>query len=448
MQRQQARHTFAVALIGAITFGTAPLARADDKRPTPDFDGRGNPDADADSWALWIPRALLAPAYLVHEYAIRRPLGALVTHAERSRWISEIHDLITFGSREQYMIIPTAFYDFGLSPSVGARFTATGVFAPGNDLSARAATWGSSWLVASLGDHYQWSDRTSLATRIGFSRRPDYLYMGIGPDVRKSDRSRYGLQKLEAGSTFTHTTGDAELVVQAGARRVSVRAGSGGSGDPLLDDQIRDQMIEAPAGYDAPYTALYQRVALTLDSRSSQPRPGTGARLAVYGESDFDVTSARRWTKYGASLGGAIDVNGHDRTLKLQLAADFADPFHDDMSRAVPFTELATLGGDSMQGFVGGWMRGRSTVMAELAYTWPVWFMLDGTLHVSAGNAFDGHLAGFAPDKLRLSTDVGIAMIGNKDSGLEILVGLGTETIEQGGHINSFRFAFGTRRGF
>jgi len=87
-------------------------------------------------------------------------------------------------------------------------------------------------------------------------------------------------------------------------------------------------------------------------------------------------------------------------------------------------------------------------VMAELAYTWPVWFMLDGTLHVSAGNAFDGHLAGFAPDKLRLSTDIGIAMIGNKDSGLEILVGLGTETIEQGGHINSFRFAFGTRRGF
>lgn len=39
-------------------------------------------------------------------------------------------------------------------------------------------------------------------------------------------------------------------------------------------------------------------------------------------------------------------------------------------------------------------------------------------------------------------------MIGTKESGLEILVGLGTETIEQGGHINSFRFAFGTRRGF
>jgi len=29
-----------------------------------------------------------------------------------------------------------------------------------------------------------------------------------------------------------------------------------------------------------------------------------------------------------------------------------------------------------------------------------------------------------------------------------ILVGLGSETFEQGGHINSFRLAFGTRRGF
>ena len=448
MQGQKLPLAFALALIGAITLGAAPLARGDDKRPVPDYDGRGNPDAD-ESWAVWIPRAVLTPAYLVHEYAVRRPLGALITRAERGRWMSTIHDLLTFGSREQYMVIPTAFYDFGLSPSVGARFTATGVGAPGNDISARAATWGRDWLVASLSDHYRWSGETSLAARVGISRRPDHLYMGIGPDVRKSDRSRYGLQKLEAGSTFTHTTGDAQIVVQAGARRLGFRAGqSSSSSDPMLADQIDDQKIEAPPGYNAPYTALYQRVAITLDSRSLQPRPGTGARLALYGESDFDITSDRRWTKYGASLGGAIDLNGHDRTLKLHIAADFVDPFHSQMSE-VPFTELATLGGDdSMQGFVSGWMRGRSAVMAELAYSWPVWSYLDGTLHLSIGNTFGDHLAGFGPEKLRLSSDIGITMVGPRDGGLEILVGLGSETFEQGGHINSFRLAFGTRRGF
>src|ERR1041384_1719866 len=62
MQRQQARHTFAVALIGAITFGTAPLAHGDDKRPTPDYDGRGEPGAAAASWAPRTPRAAPPPA--------------------------------------------------------------------------------------------------------------------------------------------------------------------------------------------------------------------------------------------------------------------------------------------------------------------------------------------------------------------------------------------------
>jgi hypothetical protein len=447
MQGQTFRRVFAVALIGAITFGAAPLARGDDKRPVPDYDGRGNPDADAGSWALWIPRAVLAPAYLVHEYGVRRPLGALITRAERSRWLSALHDLITFGSREQFMVIPTAFYDFGLSPSIGARFTAIGVGAPGNDISAHAATWGRAWLVASLRDQYRWSGNTALTTRVDFSRRPDHLYMGIGPDVRKSDRSRYGLQKLEAGATLSHTAGDAQLVVQAGVRRVAVRPGSG-VGDPALADLIRDEEMAAPTGYDAPYTALYQRVALTLDTRSREPRPGTGARLAVYGESDFDVAADRRWTKLGASLGGALDLNGRGRTLKLQLAADIVDPFDGAMTDTVPFTELASLGGDTMQGFVTGWMRGRSTVMAELAYTWPVWAYVDGAVHLAAGNAFGEHLAGFAPDKLRVSADIGVAMVGSPSGGLEILVGLGTETLEQGGHINSFRFAFGTRRGF
>ena len=51
------------------------LARADPKRPVPDYDGRGNPDSDGDSWELWIPRVMLSPVYVAHEYLIRRPIG-------------------------------------------------------------------------------------------------------------------------------------------------------------------------------------------------------------------------------------------------------------------------------------------------------------------------------------------------------------------------------------
>src|SRR5512140_1027513 len=75
------RIAVALALVG-----TGAPVWSDPKRAVPDYDGRGNPDADGGHWALWIPRVLLAPVYVAHEYLIRRPVGAFVTHAERAHW--------------------------------------------------------------------------------------------------------------------------------------------------------------------------------------------------------------------------------------------------------------------------------------------------------------------------------------------------------------------------
>jgi hypothetical protein len=56
--------------------GTSHVARADATREVPDYDGRGNEDAHPDSWALWIPRVVLSPLYVISEYVLRRPIGA------------------------------------------------------------------------------------------------------------------------------------------------------------------------------------------------------------------------------------------------------------------------------------------------------------------------------------------------------------------------------------
>jgi hypothetical protein len=114
----------------------------------------------------------------------------------------------------------------------------------------------------------------------------------------------------------------------------------------------------------------------------------------------------------------------------------------------VPFTELASLGSGMMPGFVDGWMIGRSATAAQLSYTWPVAVWLDGEARLSAGNAFGDRLEGFALDKLRLSGDFGVTTIGARDEGLELLFGLGTETIEHGEHITSVRLTIGSRQGF
>ena len=95
------------------TIASTSLAHADDpKRDAPDYDGRGNPDADSGSWVLWIPRVVLFPFYVVYEYGIRKPVGAFVTRAERDHWADTIEGLFTFGPEGNNVIYPTALFDF------------------------------------------------------------------------------------------------------------------------------------------------------------------------------------------------------------------------------------------------------------------------------------------------------------------------------------------------
>src|SRR4051812_6973761 len=88
----------------AIALATSSIVAADPKRDVPDYDGRGNPDTDSGSWALWIPRVALSPLYVVNELVLRRSLGALVTTAERHHWVNSIADLFTFGARGNFVI--------------------------------------------------------------------------------------------------------------------------------------------------------------------------------------------------------------------------------------------------------------------------------------------------------------------------------------------------------
>jgi len=421
-------------------------AAADPKRELPDYDGRGNEDADGGSWALWIPRAVLAPLYVVSEYALRRPLGLLVRAAERGRWIENVSEAFTFGPQNDYLLVPTVLFDFGLLPSVGLYFSGDNVFAPGNTVKLHVATWGPRWLDATALDRYTWNaGRSTLSARIDFRRTEDGVYLGTGPDVTRATRSRYGLQRLDGHVSFKHAlAAESSLALYAGARAISYREGEC-CGDPSLTSRIADGSLAMPAGYGTAYTSLYQRAELTLDSRAPRPAPATGVYMSLHGEPNFDVRNGRSWIRYGGVIGGVIDVNSHERAVGLKLGADFVDPLEGGV---VPFNELASLGSDLMPGFVDGWMLGRSVIAAQLSYTWPVAVWLDGEARFAAGNAFDERLTGFAPGKLRLCGDVGVTSIGARDQGFEILVGLGTETIEHGEHITSFRLAFGSRRGF
>jgi len=428
-----------------VTLSGVSHVRASPARDVPDYDGRGNEDAHPTSWARWIPRVILSPFYFVNEYVLRRPIGWLITKAEREHWIDAAIDTFTFGPQHDYVLYPTALFDLGMVPSVGLFFSGDNTLFTGNSVIAHVATGGPKVVTATVVDRFTSPDGgTRVTARIDFRRQVDLLFLGTGPDVTSATRSRYGLQQLDGHISYKRRLwGEAGVGLAAGARTIGYLQGNC-CGDPSLDARIADGSLMAPPGYGAAYTAGYQRADVVLDSRAARPAPGTGGYLRLAEETDSNIGRDRVWIKYGGVVGVAYDLDDQQRTLKLEVAIDNVDP----VKGAVPFNELASLGSELMPGFVTGWMTGRSTFATQLAYSWPVAVWLDGETRFSAGNAFGDHLTGFELQKMRLSGDLGVMTIDARDEGLEVLFGLGTETIEQGAHVTSVRLTVGTRGGF
>jgi len=387
---------------------------------------------------------LLAPVYLVHEYLIRRPLGALVTRAERGRWADSVQGLFSVNAGDT-LLAPTGRFDLGLLPSVGLYVTSDHLLARGNSVRLYAATWGRPWIDVTAADRYSYDHGDGLVEgRFELRRTEDNLFVGIGPDATSATRARFGLERIEGSVAFVRRLAGASMFrATAGVHRIAFVGGTC-CDDPSLDSEIASGAVMAPPGYGTAYTAFFGRAEIALDTRRPRPEPGDGVYVRVTGDTSATVDD-RVWIRYGADAGAAYDLTGHRRIVTLRAAVELVDPLH---GQDVPFVELASAGGDLMPAFVPGWMIGRSTAAAQLGYTWPVWLWLDGQARVSVGNAFDAHLRGFDPAKLRLSADLGITMSRRYDLAFEVLAGIGTETFEQGGGITSVRVTVGSRRAF
>jgi hypothetical protein len=425
------------------------VCRADAKRDVPDYDGRGNPDTDADSWALWLPRVLLFPLYATNEYLMRRPLGAAFVRVERDRWTDAVAEVFRFGEGGKSTLVPMAAFDLGLRPSVGAYIARDDLLARGNRVAIRASTWGSRWIDVAAADRYAIDRADRVELRGELERAEDELFVGLGPDATDATRSRYGLARIDGELGFRRQLSDtAWLDAGSGLRHTEFLDGAC-CGDPSLDARTARSELMAPPGYREPFTAGFARIELGLDTRRPRPEPSRGGFARIHARPSVAAGGGGSWIAYGGVVGGALDLTGHRRTLTAELALDFVDPMsRGPMSGGVPFTEYPVLGGDAMAGFVAGWLTGRSTAAAQLAYRWPIWLGLDARTRLALGNAFGDHLAGLASRALRLSGDVGLTTGTDRDRnpGFELLLGVGTETFEQGGHVTSVRIAIGSRQ--
>ncbi|HUJ57554.1 MAG TPA: hypothetical protein VLX92_03665 [Kofleriaceae bacterium] len=411
----------------------ARAALADPKREKPDYDGRGNPDAHAGSWVLWIPRVLLWPPYAVDEYLLRRPLGALVTTAERSGWIGALASAATHTGRTH--VVPIARFDRGERPAVGADVSVHGTWRDDDVASVGATTWGVDQYAAEVRDRLAY-DRgaASLELRAGYARSIDNAFFGLGPDAHVA--SRFGLARGGAGLGYARRLAPAlELAAESGVEHVAFVGGSC-CDDPSLADQIARGALAAPPGYGDAYALAHQRAELAVGDPQA-----LGASLRLYGDARFRLDRAGVWVRYGLRARGAIDLDGHHRVLAILAGIDLVDPLQHE---AVAFTELASPADELMPAFIPGWMLGRSAAAAQLAYRWPIWVYLDARLRIALGNAFDAHLDDFALGELRASADFSLVVTASHAHPIELVIGAGSDPLDDGVHVATVRVLVGT----
>jgi Omp85 superfamily domain len=435
-------------LLGAALLAPGVAQAAAPKRDVPDYDGRGGEPTTAGDVAIWVPRIALAPAYAVSEFVIRRPLGAIITAAERGNVPKVLYDFFAFGPDHKAGFAPVAFLDFGFNPSVGVYLFWDDAIFDGHDLRFHGTTWGSDWLAGVLTERFRFHGKDSLTLNFTGIRRPDLLYFGTGASTLEGDKARYGLDKLEAAALLdVHLWRASRVQAGMGLRSVTFYDGHFQE-DPNVDQQVAIGAFALPPGFARGYTAETNHLLVAVDSRLPHPAPGSGVRVEAQGEQGSDVrrTPGASWLRYGATAAAYADLNDHGRVVSLAATTIFADPLS---SEPVPFTELASLGGSGpLRGFLPGRLLGRSAAALVAHYRWPVWAFIDGSLQAGVGNVFDEHLQDFKPKLLRFSSAIGIETVGSPDSSLEILFGVGSETFDRGAQVDSIRFVVGTNRGF
>jgi hypothetical protein len=423
-------------------------AGAPAKRELPDYDGRAEPPTTASDVALWVPRVLLFPAYLTSEYLLRWPIGTATAAAERAHVPRILYDFFTFGPDHQAGFAPLVSFEVGFKPSAGLYFFWDDAFAAGNDLRFRGSFSTGHWLAGTITDRLRLSDRHGLVFKVSARRRPDNTFFGIGPRTTQSLVSRYGQDIVDGNGAFdVRLWRTSRLQLGAGLRRSRVYHGDFRS-DPSVEERAAAGAFPLPDGFGETHGVEYHWLFAALDSRLPRPAPGSGVRLELESEQDNELGGplGTGWIRYGGAAGAFVDVNGHNRVVSCSVSALFADPLG---GQAIPFTDLVTLGGGvAARGFFPGRLTDRSAAIATLAYQWPIWTWLDGSIQAAVGNVFGPHLRGFDPADLRLSGVIGFESSGSRDSSFELLVGFGTETFGEGARADSIRLVVGTNRGF
>jgi hypothetical protein len=430
-------------LLALVVAGSSAPAGADvdvEKRPVPDYDGRGDPPTAAGDVLIWVPRVIVSPLWLVSEFVVRRPLGVLVTAIESHNVVERVSDVLGIG--QPIGLVPTFYYDLSVHPHFGLYFFWDGFLFASNALRATASA-GVDYLAATVTDRVTLGKELILTLRYNSSSRSDNIFYGIGSEINDDHRSRYEMRRLEGSAALDWGNVLHRIHVEGGERDIRF-GGDSCCDDPSLAQAVATGVYPFPFGFlDGGYQGPYGRVRVALDTRAQAPATGVG--VIFDGEIGSDLAHDRSWFRGGGSIGGSIDVHA-SRVFSLVVGAQFAEPLSGE---DVPFTELVALGGTGpLAAFPAGELVGRSDAYAVVSYEWPVWSYLVGVAHAGVGNVFGARLEDFDVDLLRFSTGIGLRSIGPPDHRFSFQIAFGTQPFDLGFKFDSIALVIGGVTGF
>jgi len=262
MTRSRSRETLVrtiqILAIAAHLSGRAIAATTPD-RELPDYDGRGGPPAPPGKALLWVPRVIFFPLYLTSEYLVRRPLGWLITNAERAQVPAALYNFFAFGPDHKAGFVPVAFVEFGFRPSFGIYAFWDDAGWTGHDLRLHASTGGNNWFAGSFTERFRLADRSHWTLNVSASRRPDYAFFGIGPLTSNDDRVRYGADAFDARAVVEiGLWRSSKIETAVGFRSAAFRRGYY-LGQATIEDRAAGGTLPLPDGYSEGYEAGFTR---------------------------------------------------------------------------------------------------------------------------------------------------------------------------------------------
>jgi outer membrane protein assembly factor BamA len=379
-------------------------------------------DDDAVEALLWVPRGLLRIPRLAIDASMR--LVVLAARAEEDYAVIDTVDDLMFNDARTFGVVPSAFYETGFKPSVGARVIHRNLFGDHEGLKVRGL------YAADEQQRYQLDlhsgDRFGALRLHGTAtyEHNDSLRFyglgttelvkrtrGIGPrPVFERDIATSARYAREVGSGALGVSGPlhprVNLGVTAQLRRRDLSAGD--YSDQRNFDataSVAEVFTESSlTGLGKAATDGYGELMLSWDGRRAT-RAGLPLDLASTGSSFSSWLGAQTalvdargsFVRIGADARHYIDLAHGDRVLMMRLRTSWAIGHLDE----IPFPDLPTLGGPKLlRGYTSGRFHDRGSLLGTIEYRYPVQDNLASYVFIDTGRVLD-NLYDISPSGLR-----------------------------------------------